>query len=92
MAIEIGQWSVASSSTAPIFSVPSGPVSMTFWNVGTTNIYIGASSAVTVNNGLQCHSIPTQINTFVGSKGQQLYAANTAASAVFIQYIIATAQ
>ena len=92
MAIEIGAWSVAASSTAAIFTIPPGPVAVTFWNVGAQAVYIGASTAVSVTNGLNCHSIPTTFNTFPFSKGQQLYATTGNATAGTIQYIIATGQ
>lgn len=92
MAIEIGAWSVAASSTAAIFTIPPGPVSATFWNAGTQTVYIGASTLVTTTNGLACHSIPTTFNTWPFSKGQQLYATTGNATAGTIQYIISTGQ
>jgi hypothetical protein len=92
VSLEIGQWSVPASGTAPIFNIPPGPVSVTFWNVGTQAVYIGASTAVTVNNGLQCHTIPTTFNTFPLSKGQQLYATTGNGTAGTVQYIVSTAQ
>ncbi len=92
MAVEIGQWSVAASSTAAIFTIPPGPVSVTFWNVGAQNVYIGASTLVSTVNGLQCHSIPVNFNTWPFSKGQQLYATTGNATAGTIQYIVSTSQ
>ena len=93
MAIEIGAWSVPASSTAAIFNIPPGPVSVTFWNVGAQTVYIGASSAGTnVNNSLQCHSIPTNFNTWPFSKGLQLYATTGNATAGTIQYIVSSGQ
>jgi hypothetical protein len=92
MAIEIGQWSVASSATVAIFPIPPGLVSVTFWNAGTQTVYIGTSTAVSTVNGLQCHSIPTNFNTFVGSRGAQLYATTGTAATGFIQYILSTGQ
>ena len=92
MALEIGAWSVPASGTFPIFTVPPGPVSVTFWNVGAQAAYIGASTAVSTTNGLQAHSIPTQFNTWPFSKGQQLYATTGNATAATIQYIVSTSQ
>jgi hypothetical protein len=92
VAIEIGQWSVAASATVPIFTIPPGPVSVTFWNAGTQACYIGASTAVSTANGLTCHSIPTSFNSWPFSKGQQLFATTGNATAATIQYIVSTAQ
>ena len=92
MAVEIGAWSVPASATAAIFTIPPGPVSVTFWNVGAQNVYIGASTLVSTTNGLQCHTIPTQFNTWPYSKGQQLYATTGSATAGTIQYIVSTSQ
>jgi hypothetical protein len=93
VAIQIGAWSVAASSTAAIFEIPPGPVSVTFWNAGTQAVYIGATSAGTnVNNSLQCHSIPTSFNTWPFSKGLQLFATTGNGTAASIQYIVSTAQ
>ena len=92
MAIEIGQWSVPASATIPIFTIPPGPAAVTFWNAGTQACYIGASTTVSVTNGLQCHSIPTSFNTWPFSKGLQLYATTGDNTAATIQYIVSTAQ
>lgn len=92
MAIEIGAWSVPASSTAAIFTIPPGPVAVTFWNAGAQAVYIGASTLVSTANGLQCHSIPTQFNTWPFSRGQQLYATTGNATAATIQYIVSTSQ
>jgi hypothetical protein len=92
VAIEIGQWSVAASATVAIFTIPPGPVSVTFWNAGTQACYVGASTAVSTTTGLQCHSIPTSFNTWPFSKGLQLYATTGDATAATIQYIVSTGQ
>jgi len=92
VAVEIGQWSVPASNTVAIFTIPPGPVSVTFWNVGAQNIYIGASTLVSTTNGLACHSIPTSFNTWPFSKGQQLFATTGNATAGTIQYIVSTGQ
>jgi hypothetical protein len=92
VAVEIGQWSVPASATVPIFTIPPGPVSVTFWNAGTQACYVGASTSVSTTNGCQCHSIPTQFNTWPFSKGQQLYATTGNGTAGTIQYIVSTGQ
>jgi hypothetical protein len=92
VSLEIGAWSVAASSTVAIFTIPPGPVAVTFWNAGAQAVYVGASTTVSVTNGLQCHSIPTQFNTWPFSKGQQLYATTGNATAATIQYIVSTSQ
>jgi hypothetical protein len=92
VALEIGAWSVPASSTAAIFTIPPGPVSVTFWNVGAQAVYIGASTLVSATNGLNCHSIPTTFNTWPFSKGQQLYATTGNSTAGTIQYIVSTGQ
>ncbi len=92
MAIEIGAWSVPASGTFPIFTIPPGPVSVTFWNVGAQAVYIGASTLVSTAIGLQCHSIPVNFNSWPFSKGQQLYATTGNATAGTIQYIVSTSQ
>lgn len=92
MAIQIGAWSVPASSTVAIFTIPPGPVSVTFWNAGAQSVYVGPSTAVTAANGLQCHSIPVNFNTWPFSKGQALYATTGNATAGTIQYIVSTSQ
>lgn len=83
---------MSASSTAAIFTIPPGPVSVTFWNAGAQAVYVGASTNVSSVNGLQCHSIPTQFNTWPYSRGQQLYATTGNATAGTIQYIVSTGQ
>jgi hypothetical protein len=73
-----------------LFTVPSGLCNVTFWNVSTPTIFVGSSTTVTAVNGLQCHSIPTNFFTYVGSKGATFYGANTSATGGQVNYIIST--
>lgn len=87
----MASWTVPASSTVPVFFVP--PMcNVTFYNIGVQQVYIGTSTAVTISNGLQCHSIPTCFYTYTGSRGTQLYATTGNATAGSIQYVIVTSQ
>jgi hypothetical protein len=90
----MGQVNVVGGSTVPLFTLPAGLCNCTFWNVSAFNVYIGTSTAVTAVNGLQCHSIPTSFFTYVSSKGQTLYGANTATSSstAAVNYLLITDQ
>ena len=90
MSYIMGQATTPTTGTVPLFTVPSGLCNVTFWNVSAGNVYIGTSTATTVNNGLQCHSIPTNFFTYVGSRGATFYGANTSATAGQVNYIIST--
>lgn len=92
MAYVMGQTTVASTSTVPIFTIPSGLCNATFWNLSNANVYVGTSTAVTAVNGLQCHSIPTTFFNYVSSKGAVFYGANTAATPAVVNFIIVTDQ
>jgi hypothetical protein len=89
----MGQAAVANNSTVAVFTVPAGLCNVTFWNVAAGTVYLGTSSAATtVNNGLQCHSIPTSFFSYVSSKGATFWGVNTSGSSAAVNYIIATAQ
>ena len=95
MAYVMGQVTVASGSTVPLFTVPPSLCNVTFWNSSTsaTNIVsVGTSTAVTSANGLQCHSIPTSFNSYVSSRGATFYGANTSGTNGLINYVIVTDQ
>lgn len=88
----MGQVNVVASATVPLFTVPSGLCNVTFWNVSGLNVYVGTGTALTSSNGLQCHSIPTNFFTYVGSKGATFYGCGTAAASntATVNYIIST--
>lgn len=89
MAYIMGQVNVV-SQTVPLFTVPAGLCNVTFYNLASGTVYIGTSTAVTTANGLQCHSIPTNFFTYVGSRGATFYGANTTATTATVNYIIVT--
>jgi hypothetical protein len=80
------------NATVPVFTLPAGLCNCTFWNVSATNLYLGTNAAVTISNGLQCHSIPTNFFTYVSNKGATIYGANPTAFTATINYIIVTDQ
>lgn len=90
MAYIMGQATVPTNSTVPLFTVPAGLCNVTFWNVSTPNIYVGTSTNVTTTNGLQCHSIPTNFFTYVSSKGATFFGANPSGVAGTVNYAIVT--
>lgn len=92
MAYVMGQVSVATANTLPLFTVPGGLCNVTFWNVSAGTVYVGTSTALTTTNGMQCHSIPTNFFTYVSSKGATFYGANTSGSTAVVNYIIVTDQ
>lgn len=86
----MGQATCPTTSTVPLFTVPAGLCNVTFWNISSPTVYVGTSTAVTATNGLQCHSIPTNFFTYVGSRGATFYGANTSATPGQINFIIST--
>jgi hypothetical protein len=85
---------VVSTGQAPIplFNVPPGLCNVTFWNNALTGtVYVGTSTAVTSNNGLQCHSIPTNFFSYISNKGATFYG-TAATQAGTVNYIIVTNQ
>jgi hypothetical protein len=88
----MGQATVPSSSTVPLFTVPPGFCNVTMYNLNTvTSVFVGTSTAVTTANGLQCHSIPTSFSGYIGSKGATFYGTTGVATASSVNYIISTA-
>jgi hypothetical protein len=102
MAIVMGSATVPASTTGTfLFSVPPGWCNVTFYTLGTPVIYLGTATAPTTlggtsPSGMSCHSIPTTITGYQGSKGASFYGATAGTSsttyATSIQYIISTAQ
>lgn len=76
MAITMGQYTVPSSSTVPVFTVPPGPSSVTFF-LQSGSAFIGEGTAVTTANGMSVPTAPLSFGGFAGSAGsagRQLYA------------------
>jgi hypothetical protein len=89
MAYVMGQATVGTSGVFPLFSTPAGLCNVTFWNVSAGTVFTGTSTAVTTTNGLQCHSIPTNFFTYVGSRSATFYGVTNGGSAT-VNYIITT--
>lgn len=88
MALIMGNATVPTSGTVPLFFLPAGQCNVTFWNPSTSGTaYVGSGTAVSSANGLQCHSIPTSFNTYIGNKGMQLYAVSNGTPCT-VQYIL----
>jgi hypothetical protein len=95
----MGSATVPASTTGTyLFSVPPSFCNVTWYTLGAPTIYLGTGTAGTTlggtnPSGVQCHSIPTTINGYLGSKGASIYGATsgTASSlATTLQYIIST--
>ena len=94
MAIIMGAATVPTGLTGTLlFTVPPSWCNVTFYNLATASVWIGTSTAVTTANGLQCHSVPTTFETFMGSKGASFYGttgSTVSTSVATVQYCIAT--
>jgi hypothetical protein len=97
VAIIMGAATVPASTTGTLlFVVPPSYCNVTFYNLGTLSsqtCWLGTSANVTSANGLQCHSIPTSFNTYMGSKGCSIYGAVAGTASTYattLQYIIST--
>ena len=92
----MGAATVPSGTTGtPLFPVPPSYCNVTFYNLSAATVWVGTSTAVTAANGMQCHSVPTNFESFIGSKGGMFYGTtgSTAASSVAtVQYLISTDQ
>lgn len=89
MTYVMGQVSIVTGTgVQPVFTVPAGLCNVTFWNTAST-IFMGSGSAVTATNGMQCHSIPTNFFTYVGSRGATFYGTVPSGTAM-VNYIIST--
>lgn len=93
MSYIMGQATVPTTSTVPIFVVPAGLCNVTFWSLSSATVWVGTTKAgVNPNNGLVCHSIPTSFSNYVSSGGATFWGANTAASGASVSFIIVTDQ
>lgn len=92
----MGAATVPSGTTATaLFTIPPSYCSLTFFNVSAATVWVGPSSTVTSANGMQCHSIPTTTQSFIGSRGATLYGttgSTVSTSVATVQYIIVTDQ
>ena len=94
MPIIMGGATVPAGTTATaLFTIPPSYCNVTFYNLAAATVWVGPSSTVTSSNGMQCHSIPTNFSTFMGSKGAVIYGttgSTAASSAATVQYVIVT--
>ncbi len=92
MALIMGAATVPTGTTGTlVLRLPAGQCNVTFYNLSTATVWVGTSTAVTSANGLQCHSIPTSFNTYIGNAGTGLYATTGSASSVAtFNYILNT--
>jgi hypothetical protein len=90
VALTIGQWAFAGTVATPVFTIPPGGCSVTFYSTAATGLYIGSGSALTSSNGYAVSTSPTCFQAFSSSKGAQLYGLNTAATTVPVNYIISS--
>jgi hypothetical protein len=93
----MGQATVPTGKTVPIFTVPAAPCNVVFWNPGTSITYVGASTLGAspvlgaTAASLQCHAVPTSFEGFLSSRQTTFYATAIAATAQ-VNYIISTDQ
>lgn len=92
MAYVMGQATVPTTSTVPLFVVPAGLCNVTFYSLSAPTVYVGTTSRVSATSGLQCHSIPTSFVNYVSSSGATFFGANPSGSPASVNYIIVTAQ
>ena len=88
MALTFGQASVA--GTVPLFTVPPGAVSLSFYSAAATTLYVGTSKTVSAANGYAVTTYPTTIGAFPTSTGAIVYGLNTAATTLAVNYVIST--
>jgi hypothetical protein len=88
MTLIMGQATVPSNSTVPLFQIPPGFVSVTMYNINTSTVFLGTSASVSPTNGLVMHSVPTSFTGSMTSKAAMIYGANTAGTGTSINYII----
>ena len=94
MPIIMGNATVPAGTTGTfLFAVPPSYCNVTFYNIGTVATWLGTSAGVTSTNGMLCHSLPTNFQTFMGSKGGSIFGttgSTAASSAATVQYVIVT--
>jgi len=90
--IAMGQAGILPGTAAtPLFMVPPGLCNVTFYNLSAASAWIGTSTAVTSANGMQCHSVPTTFQGFMGSRGAMFYGttgSTVSTSVATIQFIV----
>ena len=95
MAIVMGSATVPAGTTATQLFATSPYCNVTFYNISTATVWIGTSTSVTSDNGMQCHSIPTTFFSYPGSKPAVFYGttgSTVSTSVATVQYIISNPQ
>jgi hypothetical protein len=98
VAIIMGSATVPASTTGTLlFIIPPSTCQVTFYNLSTPTIYLGTGTASTLGgtspSGVQCHSIPTVLTGFIGSKGASIYGATAGTASTYattLNYIISS--
>jgi hypothetical protein len=89
VSVNLGQYTVPSSAATLVFNVPPGAASVTFYSTAAT-VYLGMSTSVTASNGYVVTTVPTAFRSFSGSKAQPVWAWNSAAAGVVLNFIVST--
>jgi hypothetical protein len=92
MAIFMGQATVPASSTVPIFTIPPGPTSVTFYNVSGATVFCAVSPTFPTATALNLHTVPVTFQAFVSSKGATIYGTTGGTAVASVNYIMDTAQ
>jgi hypothetical protein len=87
MAISMGQFTVTSAATTPIFTVPPGLSSTTFWLTSGT-AFTGLSTLASTVNGASVPTTPVTFECFPGSAGHQVFGVSP--NTGVISYVIAS--
>lgn len=92
VAIFMGQTTVPSSSTVPLFTIPPGPTSVTFYNVSGATVFCAVSPTIPTATALNLHTVPVTFQAFVSSKGATIFGTTGSVTAASVNYIMDTAQ
>jgi hypothetical protein len=94
--LTIGNSTVPSASTVPVFTVPPGFCNIVFWTISTPTVFIGTSPSVSgtaaTTTAITCHSVPTSFESYLTSKGVTFYGANTANTGASVQFVLSSDQ
>jgi hypothetical protein len=91
MSIILGQATVPSSSTVPVFTLPSGVANfLVFQPSQPQQVFIGTSPNVTATSGAPVPVTPLSTELYVASKGVTYYGTTGNATASSFHYLIST--
>jgi hypothetical protein len=83
---------IATNAPVALFTLPPGLCNVIFWNAATATCYVGTSTALTTTNSLVCHSIPTQVSSYVSSGPATFYGSVPTSGTALINFVLATDQ